>query len=170
MSSTNKTPNLQLSQFSNSDTPKWLEDYNSDMQKIDMKLGGGMDQHIVDLVYPVGSIYMSVSNTNPSTLFGGIWEQIKDVFLLATGEIYQPDTTGGEATHTLTTDEMPSHRHQVIFSSSATSVLPNGTGRPPMSNNNDANLTASALQSSGGGQAHNNMPPYITCYVWKRIG
>ena len=69
------------------------------------------DVLMLDNVYPVGSIYMSVNNTNPSTLFGGTWQQIQDRFLLAAGATYAAGATGGEATHTLTTDEMPAHSH-----------------------------------------------------------
>ena len=61
--------------------------------------------------YPVGSIYLSVNSTNPGTIFGGTWEQIKDRFLLACGSTYSNGSTGGEAKHTLTTNEMPSHSH-----------------------------------------------------------
>ena len=64
-----------------------------------------------ETIYPIGSIYMSVNNVNPSTVFGGTWEQIKDKFLLACGDTYNNGATGGEATHTLTSDEMPSHNH-----------------------------------------------------------
>ena len=66
---------------------------------------------LFDTIYPVGSIYMSAVNTSPSTLFGGTWEQIKDTFLLSAGDTYNAGTTGGEAEHTLTTSEMPSHNH-----------------------------------------------------------
>ena len=66
---------------------------------------------LINTIYPVGSIYMSVNSTNPSVLFGGTWEQIKDTFLLATGDTYANGSTGGEATHTLTENEMPSHTH-----------------------------------------------------------
>ena len=62
--------------------------------------------------YPVGSIYLSVNSTNPGTIFGGSWEQIKDRFLLACGSTYSNGSTGGESTHKLTVDEMPSHNHQ----------------------------------------------------------
>lgn len=64
-----------------------------------------------ETIYPIGSIYMSVNNVNPSTVFGGTWEQIKDKFLLACGDTYNNGATGGEATHTLTSDEIPSHNH-----------------------------------------------------------
>lgn len=70
---------------------------------------GGSD--LVDFIYPVGSIYMSVNTTSPSVLFGGVWEQIQGRFLLASDANNPVGTTGGEATHTLTTAEMPSHTH-----------------------------------------------------------
>lgn len=76
-------------------------------------------------MYPVGSIYLSVNNVNPGTIFGGTWEQIQDRFLLAAGSTYAGGATGGTASHThtsaahthttaehtLTEAEMPSHRH-----------------------------------------------------------
>jgi microcystin-dependent protein len=62
-------------------------------------------------IYPVGSIYMSVNNVNPSELFGGTWQQIKDTFLLASGDVYNNGATGGEATHTLSASEIPTHTH-----------------------------------------------------------
>lgn len=64
-----------------------------------------------ETIYPIGSIYMSVNNLNPSEVFGGTWEQIKDKFLLSSGDNYDLGDTGGEATHTLTAAELPSHNH-----------------------------------------------------------
>ena len=66
---------------------------------------------ILNLVYPVGSIYMSVNSVNPSTLFGGTWEQLKDKFLLASGDTYSNGSTGGSATVSLTQSQMPRHTH-----------------------------------------------------------
>ena len=66
---------------------------------------------LLNLVYPVGSIYWSSNNTNPSTLFGGTWTQIKDRFILAAGDSYTNGATGGAATVTLTVSNMPSHKH-----------------------------------------------------------
>ena len=66
---------------------------------------------VLDKVYPVGSIYISVNNTSPSTLFGGTWERIQEKFLLSAGNTHTAGTTGGEFTHTLTTAEMPVHNH-----------------------------------------------------------
>ena len=70
-----------------------------------------LDKSVIDMVYPVGAIYMSVNSTNPASLFGGTWEQIKDRFLLSAGDSYSAGSTGGEAEHTLTYGEMPVHSH-----------------------------------------------------------
>ena len=74
-----------------------------------------IEDGIIDLlmVYPVGSIYISVNSTSPASLFGGTWEILNDVFLLAAGSYANAGTFGGEAEHTLTVDEMPSHSHGV---------------------------------------------------------
>ena len=69
---------------------------------------------LLNLVYPVGSIYWSSNNTNPASLFGGTWTQIKDKFILAAGDSYTNGATGGAATVTLTVSNMPSHSHSFI--------------------------------------------------------
>lgn len=66
---------------------------------------------IIDLIYPIGSIYMSVNDVSPENLFGGQWEKLKNRFLIGSGDIYSNGATGGETTHTLTVSEMPSHTH-----------------------------------------------------------
>lgn len=77
-------------------------------------LGGGADtEAIVNLIYPVGAIYMSVVNTSPATLFGGTWAEIKDCFLLAKGDTYAAGATGGAATHTLSEAELATHDHSI---------------------------------------------------------
>ena len=124
--------------------------------------------------YPIGAIYMSTNSTNPSTLFGGTWEQIKDRFLLAAGDTYSNGTTGGESSHTLTVNEMPNHNHRVMDWTMIVSAGGN-TGSKTMSSGkiyheakNDKDVRY--VYGAGGGQAHNNMPPYLTLYMWKRIG
>ena len=67
--------------------------------------------------YPVGAIYMSVNDHNPGDIFGGEWEQIQDVFLLGCGSLYENGSKGGEATHKLTINEMPSHNHGAVSTS-----------------------------------------------------
>jgi len=81
---------------------------------------GGGTQAVINAVYPVGAVYISVNSTNPSTLFGGTWVQIQDKFLLSAGDTYTNGSTGGSATHTHTTgdftlgkDHIPSHTHTV---------------------------------------------------------
>lgn len=71
------------------------------------------DQELLEKIYPVGSIYISANATNPSNLFGGTWESIKDKFLLAAGTIYNAGNTGGKASITLSTSQLPSHRHSI---------------------------------------------------------
>ena len=123
-----------------------------------------------DLIYPIGAIYLSVSATNPAILFGGKWEQIKDRFLLAAGDIYAIGTTGGEATHKLTIEEMPSHKHQIKTNNDDWN---NSAGGGNYGTTHDgANSwynTNWYTENSGGNAAHNNMPPYLTVYMWKRV-
>ena len=69
----------------------------------------------LDQVYPVGSIYMSINSTDPSTLFGGTWERLKDTFLLANGDAYAPNTAGGSATKNITVDNLPNHTHSLSW-------------------------------------------------------
>ena len=73
-------------------------------------------EHIwVDInnIYPIGAIYMSASSTNPSTLFGGTWQEITGKFLLSRSDAYIAGSTGGESTVTLTNNEMPTHSHTI---------------------------------------------------------
>ena len=113
--------------------------------------------------YPIGSIYMSVDSTSPASFLGGTWEQIKDTFLLSAGDTYTNGDIGGEATHTLTIDEIPSHTHgtPVTFGSYATM---DGSGNTWVTIYNNSNVGY-----TGGSQPHNNMPPYLVVNIWKRI-
>lgn len=131
-----------------------------------------------DEIYPIGSIYMSVNSTNPSSLFGGSWEQIKDRFLLACGDTYANASTGGEATHVLSLAEMPSHMHSLGWENGKFIKM---TGISNDSNSYGFNFhdgyngdvtngyNNTRALPSGGNQPHNNMPPYLAVYIWKRI-
>ena len=130
-----------------------------------------VDDSNYNKIYPIGSIYMSINETNPSELFGGEWEQIKDTFLLASGDTYSNGSTGGEATHTLTTNEMPTHSHSIgkggalhLLNNSATA---SGSGH--VTNWSNHYNTQLDTNDTGGGQPHNNMPPYLAVNVWVRI-
>lgn len=130
--------------------------------------GGGADiSTILSKVYPIGSIYMSVNSASPATLFGGTWERIKDQFLLAAGDKYAAGKTGGEATHTLTENEIPAHRHSIWFPN-AGGEQSAAIGYPEAGSKNTWYAEASKTAGAGGGAAHNNMPPYLTVHVWKR--
>lgn len=123
---------------------------------------------ILEAVYPVGSIYMSVNSTSPATLFGGTWEAIQGKFLLgAYGNIYKAGSTGGEAAHTLTESEMPNHKHSIWFPNDGGEQSAE-IGYPDTGSKNTYYAEASKTSGTGGGAAHNNMPPYLAVYIWKR--
>ena len=167
------------------------------IKKTSQYIEGGLS---ISDIYPVGSIYMSVNSTSPATLFGfGTWEQLKDRFLLGAGSTYTAGNTGGEASHKLTVNEIPSHGHEgrvyytgdgnwatrittypkAIFGSNG--ALTGGSGIVPAGENRYIwNVTSSNpythafemptanTSNSGGSQNHNNMPPYIVVYMWRR--
>lgn len=130
--------------------------------------GGADVSTVLDKVYPVGSIYMSVNSTNPKTLFGGTWVQIKDRFLLAAGTTYKAGATGGEATHTLTENEMPNHNHAVYYPNAGAADHSAPGNYPDGPSDSTYYAVGSYTSSAGGGGAHNNMPPYLSVYMWKR--
>lgn len=129
---------------------------------------------ILEAVYPVGSIYISVNSTSPQTLFGGTWKAIQGKFLLGQSSAHTAGSTGGEETHTLTMGEMPEHTHPMYSG--------NAGGDSKWTPDEGAYLVDSVTQTkttwwarlgmsyAGGGNAHNNMPPYLAVYMWKRTG
>lgn len=120
-------------------------------------------------IYPVGSIYISTNSTNPNTLFGGTWEQIQNRFLLAAGSSYSAGSTGGAATVTLTTSQIPSHSHYTI-NTGKTQNISSGSGYTIPVGNTYGNNGNFSTSNTGGGGSHENMPPYLAVYVWKRTG
>lgn len=187
------------------------------------------EQTLIDKIYPIGSIYMSVNNVSPSVFLGGTWVQIKDTFLLSAGDTYLAGSTGGEPKHELSLRELPTHRHEINVSTRPTdtshmhsiksqTITTNSSGahahkviREDTSTNKGmlddyasttdtgeilVNSVSGGLHThkftipdtdttsaesyhnhavdgftnySGGSSAHNNMPPYLTVYMWKRI-
>lgn len=133
-------------------------------------------------VYPVGSIYFNRSaNTNPALLFGfGTWQALESMFLIGASASYPAGNTGGEAEHQLTAAELPTHDHGLTQLKRQT-----GTGtRYGMNPNNERYYQDVAMQipatagftglsyktdDVGGNVAHNNMPPYISVYIWQRV-
>lgn len=121
---------------------------------------------IFDIIYPVGAIYISVSDVNPAILFGGSWEQIQDRFLLGAGATYSAGSIGGEAAHTLTIDEMPRHNHEIDNLNASGNSTPYMTVQAQDKKGYGGNVQT---MFSGGSQPHNNMPPYLAVYIWKRV-
>lgn len=137
------------------------------------------EKTLLDIIYPVGSIYMSSQSTDPGTLFGGTWTRIKDTFVLAAGDTYAAGATGGEATHTLTVDEMPGHGHPLRANTSWGQSETLGAWKQYVNSGtlSDVGSSGGTITTSyyydvagrtGGGAAHNIMPPYVTRYVWER--
>ena len=125
-----------------------------------------MFNSLINTLYPVGSIYTSIDSTNPHSLFGGTWEQIKDTFLLSAGDTYVAGNTGGQASVTLNTNQIPSHNHTFPTSNNLKSGS-QGYSSTHVNGTSGAGRT-NTTGSTGGNAAHNNMPPYIAVYTWKR--
>lgn len=153
----------------------------------------GTVNDLFDLIYPVGSIYMSVNSTSPQTLFGGTWEQIKDTFLLASGSTYANESTGGSADAVVVSHNhtQSSHTHEpsntaFSFLASQGNIALNETKRafPSASSSghyfvysdelkgiNEYDTTSSStpyINSTGVSGTGKNMPPYLAVNVWKR--
>ena len=123
--------------------------------------------NILDLVYPVGAVYTSNSDTSPATLFGGTWTQLKEKFIFAAGTTYKVNNTGGATTVTLTVKQMPSHTHPISprpWTAYDNGYFAGGGGYTVVDSWGDEPIAT----ATGGGQAHNNMPPYQVFYVWYR--
>ena len=123
-------------------------------------------RRLLDAIWPVGSVYISVTDTSPEALFGGTWQRIEDRFLLAAGDSYPLGSTGGEAQHALTAAELPQHTHGYDYTgqSDVTGV----TAIRVYDGDSRLNEYKGKATSNCGGQAHNNMPPYVAVNIWKR--
>lgn len=166
----------------------------------DVAILGGLTiggKTLVDILYPVGSIYLTATGAHPASLFGGTWERIKDTFLLGAGDVYAAGDTGGAAEVTLLATQIPKHIHPVNgktnnYSETPTYRLPyveTGTGDETVGLTSEGYGTGTlagyaAMNSvyqahkhiisvwsdsnTVGGGAHNNMPPYCVVNIWKR--
>ena len=133
-------------------------------------------------LYPIGSIYFSAVGTNPSELFGfGTWQawgagRVPVGVDASQTEFNAVEKTGGEKAHALTINEMPSHTHEISYrpigdpSDDPFALFKSEGGITGTYNSPGTELSQDALEAkaAGGGQAHNNLQPYITCYMWKR--
>lgn len=117
----------------------------------------------MDNIYPIGSIFISTNTTNPSTYFGGKWERIKGRFLLAADDsTYKIGSTGGEATVKL---DLPNYAYRV-WSTDPTYANKDLSGFWQPTGNT---YGYSSNYTSNKNTPHNNMPPYLVVYIWKRI-
>lgn len=142
------------------------------------------DNLLADLIYPVGSIYMSANSVDPGTLFGGTWERVSGKFLLGADDTYTAGSTGGEAEHTLTVDEMPAHEGHLYsnFDNSGYAdrggddnsyyVQSSASGYAKYADRPYKIVSGNELvmqgYTRGGGSPHNNMPPYLAVFMWER--
>ncbi len=127
--------------------------------------------------HPVGSIYFSSDAANPGLSFGGTWERwgrgrVPVGVDEADSDFSGPSVEGGEKQHTLSAGEMPVHTHKI-------KTLPDLQVKPEWLPPNQAFLYRyvdgvkvqcyeAAVQDAGGNAAHNNLQPYVTCYMWRR--
>lgn len=124
-----------------------------------------------DKIYPVGAIYLSVTEVDPAALFGGTWERLKDRFLLGAGDQFAAGEEDGESSVILGADQIPYHSHEVSYM-----IEGEGTTRPEghtllAGSYETAVGQMNTMYITGGGEdrSHNNMPPYLAVYMWKRI-
>ena len=190
MSSTNKTEHYILPQFIGSDIPPWLGDFNSAMTAIDSGINAAATsasgaattaalalEAVNRCPFPIG--YGGFFNIDPNSIYAGTtWEQKKDVFILASGDTYGAGSTGGEAQHTLTANEMPDHNHSEFINIENVGKVAIGGGSSSgkqfyeilnsAAHGRAGGGSATSTGHAGGGAAHNNMPPYYAMPFWIR--
>ncbi len=143
-----------------------------------VELQNKSNETIIQKVWlPVGTLYYNQNDISEDIkrYFYGTWERAKGFFAVAVDEDdsdFVEGKTGGEKTHKLTVNEMPSHSHNIVYSNNG-KFIQFGTG------GNNYNLqwgsagfnggAETIAASTGGGQAHNNLPPYKSFYAWIRV-
>lgn len=120
-------------------------------------------RNILDSIMPVGFVLTLYSQADPNNMYPGTkWERLENTFLWACDAKGQIGTTGGEKTHTLTLDELPVHSHGAVYSGNVS-----GTKNYAWYATTGDKVGYNTV-SAGGGQAHNNMPPYTQVAIWRR--
>lgn len=123
--------------------------------------------------YPIGSIYISTNATSPATLFGGNWDEIHGAFLFANSALHKAGEIGGEEEHVLKKKEIPIHYHdEYVGNDGGDGSVPEGYygfTSIAYTSKNTYWAKGSKTSEAGGGQAHNNMPPYLSVYMWQRV-
>ena len=130
-------------------------------------------------MYPIGSIYITTNEQNPSEYLGGEWESYgeeRTIVGAGTGtdennvqKMFEINQTGGEYQHTLTVNEMPAHKHDAW--SLRFNLTYVSTGKYALAAHFTANgeMSGGMMENNGGDQPHNNIQPYVVTYIWKRI-
>ena len=139
---------------------------------------------LIEIIYPVGSIYITTNGQNPGEYLGGEWESYgegRTIVGAGTGtdsnnvqKVFEINETGGEYEHTLTADELAKHKHNFEYMGTQYAgyrqAYEVGThltffvGKPTA-----GDMKYITIASNGGDQPHNNIQPYIVTYIWKRI-
>ncbi|MDR1240266.1 MAG: DUF859 family phage minor structural protein [Oscillospiraceae bacterium] len=150
-----------------------------------ISLSTAAKQYISQFIYPVGAIYMSISSTNPSSLFGGSWSlwgsgRVPVCINTSDSDFSSSEKTGGSKTVSLSTSQMPSHTHTIYQQRGSDQIAFGGHYSATGGNNiyntairgttNDETTNILKATSTGSGSSHTNLQPYITCYMWKRTG
>lgn len=142
-------------------------------------LKNGADKYYPNAYYKVGDLFLTTRDENPSLRFGGTWELFGKGRTLVCVDTNDSDfntvkRTGGEKKHYLSINEMPNHNHEdIIYKGNyhKVSLSESGNTGYNLSWNGAGSSSRGDIETSctGGDQAHNNLQPYITCYIWIRI-
>ena len=138
---------------------------------------------LIEIIYPVGSIYISTNNQNPGEYLGGKWESYgegRTIVGAGTGtdsnnvqKVFEINETGGEYEHTLTVNEMPLHNHRIFITANSYTAVSGGDYLTTTSASSSSIVTSGRnlgiTQENGGNQSHNNIQPYVVTYIWKRV-
>lgn len=146
-----------------------VEEISNNVKYIDKKISD-----LLNMFYPVGSVYETMeSSFDPNKKWGGTWERIKGRVLVGVDEndsdFNTAEKTGGEKTHTLVVSELPQHTHANYAKRTNITINNSGNTHVTCHSSNSGATVGHNIGSTGEGVAHNNLQPYITCFVWKRI-
>lgn len=147
---------------------------NINLRDIESLVKGWIRSWVLTNAYPIGSIYMNVSGTNPGSLLGGTWTawgsgRVPVGVDAGNGNFNTVEKTGGQSEVTLTTEEIPPHAHKFwVLQWNQTIGNTTLVEGHDVSGENKAETDASCGLPGGETKAHNNLQPYITCYMWKR--
>jgi hypothetical protein len=146
-----------------------VEEISNNIKYIDKKISD-----LLNMFYPVGSIYETMdSSFDPNKKWGGTWERIKGRVLVGVDENDSDFNTvnkvGGEKTHTLVVSELPQHTHDNYAKRTNITINNSGNTHVTCHSSNSGATVGRNIGSTGKGVAHNNLQPYITCFIWKRI-